>query len=325
MNKSIILALFGFLACNYSFSQGEEKYSELTKEAWKLYESKNYIQSAEKYSEAFIANGNKGNISDRYNAACSWALAKVIDSSFVQLFNISEKGNYTNYNHISSDTDLDNLHSDQRWKEVLEIVKANKEKADANLDKPLVAILDAIYDDDQGLRVQVNEVENKFGRESIEMKAHWKKMAEKDSINLIKVQKILDERGWLGPDVVGGRGNTTLFLVIQHSDLAVQEKYLPMMREAVAKENARAGNLALLEDRVALGQGKKQIYGSQIGRNLETGEMYVSPLEDPDNVDKRRAAVGLQPLQDYISNWNLTWDVEKYKENLPELEKQYKQ
>lgn len=321
MKKTTILAILGLLVFNLSFGQDREKYSELIKEAWNLYETKDYKQSAEKYSEAFVALGNKGNISDRYNAACSWALAKEIDSSFVQLFRIAEKGNYSNYGHITTDTDLDILHSDKRWSEVLDKIKGNKEKAEANLDKPLVAVLDTIYQEDQGLRRQISEVEEKYGRDSDEMKTHWKTIAEKDSINLIKIQKILDERGWLGPDIIGNQGNTTLFLVIQHSDQAVQEKYLPMMREAVAKGNARPSSLALLEDRVALGQGKKQIYGSQIGRNTETGEFYVSPLQDPDNVDKRRAEVGLGTLQEYVSNWNITWDVEKYKKELPEIEK----
>ncbi|MGO3181993.1 MAG: DUF6624 domain-containing protein [Aequorivita sp.] len=310
---------------NLSFGQDEEKYSELTNEAWSLYETKDYKQSAEKYSEAFIALGNTGYVPDRYNAACSWALAKEIDSSFVQLLKIAEKGNYTNYNHISTDSDLDILHSDQRWREVLALVKTNKEKEEANFDKPLVAVLDTIYEEDQGLRKQLGEVEQKYGRNSEEMKSYWNTIAEKDSINLIKIQNILDERGWLGQDVIGRRGNTTLFLVIQHSDLPVQEKYLPMMRDAVAKGNARASSLALLEDRVALAQGKKQIYGSQVGRNPDSGVYYVSPLEDPDNVDKRRAEVGLQPLQDYISHWDMTWDVEKYKRELPELVKQRKQ
>ena len=321
MKKSTILAILSLLMFNLSFGQNREKYSELIKEAWNLYQTKDYKQSAEKYSEAFIALGNKGNISDRYNAACSWALAKEIDSSFVQLFRIAEKGNYSNFGHLTTDTDLDTLHSDKRWSEVLDKVKANKEKAEANLDKPLVAILDTIYQEDQGLRRQISKVEEKYGRDSDEMIAHWKKISERDSINLIKIQKILDERGWLGPDVIGNQGNITLFLVIQHSDQAVQEKYLPMMREAVTKGNARPSNLALLEDRVALGQGKRQIYGSQIGRNPETGEFYVSPLQDPDNVDKRRAEVGLGTLQDYISHWNITWDVEKYKKELPEIEK----
>ncbi len=110
------------------------------------------------------------------------------------------------------------------------------------------------------------------------MKQHWNFINEKDSINLIKIKKILDERGWLGSNIIGGQGNSTLFLVIQHSGLETEIKYLPMMREAVKEGNASADSLALLEDRVALRQGKRQIYGSQIGRDPETGEYYVSPL-----------------------------------------------
>lgn len=45
------------------------------------------------------------------------------------------------------------------------------------------------------------------------------------------------------------------------------------MREAVEKNNARASSLALLEDRVAMRKGGKQIYGSQIKRNPESGEV----------------------------------------------------
>jgi hypothetical protein len=115
-----------------------------------------------------------------------------------------------------------------------------------------------------------------------------------------------------------------LFLVIQHADLKTQEKYLPMMREAVKKGNARPSALALLEDRVALGQGKRQLYGSQIGLDRESGVYYVLPLEDPENVDKRRAAMELGDLQDYVSNWNIVWDVEKYIKELPDIEAKQK-
>ncbi|MNY29516.1 hypothetical protein D3C86_1635620 [compost metagenome] len=146
----------------------------------------------------------------------------------------------------------------------------------------------------------------------------------KDSLNLFKVTKILDTKGWVGKDVVGEEANKTLFLVIQHADLQTQQKYLPMMQEAVNKGNANGANLALLEDRVALRQGKKQIYGSQIGRDKETNKYYVSILEDPDNVDKRRAEIGLQPMADYVSKWQIKWDVEQYKKDLPEIEKMSK-
>ena len=184
--------------------------------------------------------------------------------------------------------------------------------------------LDSIYTEDQKYRRQMDEIVKVFGWESKEMKAHWKVIKEIDSLNLIKVKSILDKHGWLGADVVGDFGNSTLFLVIQHSDQTTQEKYLPMMREAVKVGNAQRSALALLEDRVALGQGRKQIYGSQIGRNLETKEYYVRPLEDPDTVDQRRSEVGLDTMSEYLNHWQLKWNAEQYKKDLNEIEKKEK-
>ncbi len=197
----------------------------------------------------------------------------------------------------------------------------NIEKTDnANMDKELIAALDTIRQDDQKYRLQVSEVQKKYGMNSEEMKALWNVINEKDSVNLIIVEKILDERGWLGADVIGKRGNETLFLVIQHSDQKTQGKYLPMMREAVKNGKAEASSLALLEDRVALRQGKKQIYGSQVGVNPISGENYLLPLEDPDNVDKRRKEVGLPPLAGYLKWFNIEWDVKKYKKEIEKFE-----
>lgn len=77
----------------------------------------------------------------------------------------------------------------------------------------------------------------------------------------------------------------------------------------------------MLEDRVAMREGRRQIYGSQILINPTTQQHYVAPLDDPDNVDKRRAEVGLEPLADYVKKWDIVWDVEAYKKQLSELEK----
>jgi len=325
MKQTTFISTF-ILAVTSAFSQDiPQEYFNLIKKADSLYTAKDFRNSANKYSEAFKAIGWKGLASDRYNAACSWALAGVPDSAFFQLDRIAAKMNYINYGHITTDTDLNSLQKDKRWKPLLERVKQNKEKAEANLNKPLVATLDSIYVEDQKYRQQIDGIEKKYGWESKEMKDHWKIIQEKDSINLIKVKSILDKYGWLGDDVIGGQGNSTLFLVIQHSDQVTQEKYLPMMQEAVKHGKAQGSSLALLEDRVALGQGKRQIYGSQIGRDPKTQIYYVSPLEDPDNVDKRRASVGLGPLADYVSHWQIKWDVEHYKKDLPKLEEKTKQ
>ena len=320
MKKYLFLSLLSILVFNLSFAQNQPAYSKLTDEALKLYQNKEYLKSAQKYSEAFAVPEKSELVNDRYNAACSWALVNQSDSAFFHLFKVVKDGKYFNYSHFISDIDFKSLYPDKRWNEVVKIVQSNKEKAEVNLDKPLVAALDLIYKEDQNYRQQIEVMQKKYGWESPEMKAHWQVIRTKDSVNLVKVKKILADRGWLGADIVGVQGNSTLFLVIQHSDFKTQQHYLPVMREAVKKGNARGSSLALLEDRVALGLGKRQIYGSQVSRNAETGEYYVLPLEDPDNVDKRRAEVGLGTIQEYISNWNMTWDVQDYKKKLPSLE-----
>lgn len=310
------LVLLAILLNISVYSQNAE-YSRFIFIADSLYKGGDYKNSAMEYSKAFQTLGWKGYSNDRYNAACSWALANEIDSAFFQLNILATKTKYKNYEHISSDEDLSNLRSDERWNTLLAQIKSNKEESEKNLDKELAAILDSVYYYDQYGRKQIKEVEAKYGLDSEQYKVLWKMIVEKDSLNLIAVKNILDTRGWLGEDVVGERGNSALFLVIQHAEISTQEKYLPMMREAVRNGKANAASLALLEDRVALRQGKKQIYGSQVNRDLKTNYYYVAPLDDPDNVDKRRAEVGLQPLSAYLLNWDIKWDVEKYKKDLP--------
>jgi hypothetical protein len=324
MKGKILLASLGVLIVINSFGQDQQKYSDLVKEARKLYENKEYLKSGQKYSEAFKIINNKAITSDRLSASCSWAKANVPDSAFIQLFRIAQDSSFTYYNSLMINLDLNSLSSDKRWNRVMESVKANLMKSQRNLDIHLVTILDTVFQEDQLSRQQHIVIENKYGRQSQEIKSFNKLLRAKDSLNLIRVKKILDERGWLGEDIIGHYGNLALFLVIQHSNLKTQEKYLPMMREAVKKGNASPGNLALLEDRVALRQGKRQIYGSQLERDEVTGESYVLPLEDPDNVDKRRSGVGLEKLQDYLSNFGIKWDVKEYKKKLPEIEAKQK-
>lgn len=319
--------LFG-LTCLFAASalcaQVTEEYGALIQKAESFYAAKDYKNSAFTYSSAFRVNGWKAMQLDRYNAACSWAMAGYPDSAFFNLERIATLMNYQNYGHVSADGDLDVLHKDKRWEPFLEKVKENKEKAEANLNKPLVRQLDSIYSDDQSYRKKIDEVQKKYGMKSKEIQELWKTINLNDSINLLKVKAILDKYGWPGPDEVGNQGSTTIFLVIQHADLKTQQKYLPVMREAVKKGKAQGSSLALLEDRVAIREGKKQIYGSQIGMDMETNQYYVQPLDDPDNVDKRRAEVGLQPLAEYVKHWDMKWNVEQYKKDLPKIEEKEK-
>ena len=127
-----------------------------------------------------------------------------------------------------------------------------------------------------------------------------------DSCNLVQVEKLIAKYGWLGKGFVGARGNQTIFLVIQHADLSTQEKYLPIMQKSVDEGESSPSDLALLQDRVLMRQGKKQIYGSQVVFN-KTGGQEFYPIEDEKNVNIRRAKVGLQPLEEYAKYFGIEY------------------
>ena len=185
---------------------------------------------------------------------------------------------------------------------------------------PVKEELLAIFDEDQAFRVQLSGLEKQYGRDSQQIRDLWKTGGATDAANQVKVRAILEKHGWLGPRQVGWKASSALFLVIQHADLPYQKEYLPTVRAAVKEGKADAGELALLEDRIGLREGRRQVYGSQIHPDPKTGLWIVAPLEDPDHVDARRAAVGLQPLSAYVEQWNIKWDVEEYKRQLPALE-----
>lgn len=311
------LIAFFFIILNGSFLQAQT-YKEWVQKADSCYRAENYKMSVDYYEKAFKIENKHSE--DFYNAGCSAALAQESKKAFRWL-NLAIDNGYESIAHMKQDSDLKALYADKDWKKTMDKFQKKIDIMEVNYDKPLQKELLEIYAEDQDIRGVAMKIYKTDGPGSKALDSIGDIMNYKDSITLIKVVKILDERGWVGKDVVGSQASQALFLVIQHANLEYQQKYLPMMREAVKKGNAKASSLALLEDRVALRQGGKQIYGSQISNHPITKKPFVSPLEDPDNVDKRRASVGLGTLSDYLKYWNATWDVEAYKKELPEFEK----
>jgi hypothetical protein len=315
--KLTITTLLLFI-CSFIYGQ---TYKSIVTEADGFYNRKEYQKSVDKFKEAFkIEQKSAG---DFYNAACAASLSGNKELAFEWL-NLALKNGWTNIVHLKTDSDLISLRDSKSWNNLLTEMQKEVDKKEANYDRPLQTKLLTIYDEDQPIRQQYISAQKEFGYQSKQVDSLGKVMMYKDSINLIKVTEILDNYGWVGADKVGEQANLTLFLVIQHSDLKTQQKYLPMMREAVKNKKATASALALLEDRVALDEGKRQVYGSQIGRDNETNKNFVLPLDDPDNVDKRRAEAGLGPLADYVKRWDIIWNVEEYKKQLPGLEEKHK-
>jgi hypothetical protein len=196
-----------------------------------------------------------------------------------------------------------------------DITKPEKYLSKTELDS-LTKVLSRIGQADQYDRNQMDEVAARFGGDSHQMKALVRHMKQTDSLNFSEVDRILTQYGWLSPARVGPDANRTLFMVIQHADLAAQEKYLPMMTQAVKEGSLKAASFALLQDRMALDKDQKQIYGSQVAWNMKTNHYYVMAIDNPDQVDQRRVAVGLAPIALYLLDCcNLVWDLAAYKEN----------
>jgi len=176
----------------------------------------------------------------------------------------------------------------------------------------IMAILDTVYQMEQTPIRQRDEMMDKFGAESDEAQEFQKIYKANHAVNEKKVKKIIDEYGWLGPDVIGEQGNQTLFLVIQHSDYEVRDHYLPTMRTAAKLGIMLPRHLGNIEDRTATDLNRLQVYGNQVKYYRETQTFDVWPIIDPANVDKRRAEIGLGPIAEHLKNrFKLDWDLEK--------------
>lgn len=121
-----------------------------------------------------------------------------------------------------------------------------------------------------------------------------------DSDNTAWLRGIVNDRGWPTMAMVGHDGESAAWLLVQHADQdpSFQRRCLALMTAAPEGEvNAR--HVAYLTDRVRLANGEPQIYGTQV--HLDAGSWQPRNLADPDHVDDRRLAVGLEPLTEYLS------------------------
>ncbi len=82
-----------------------------------------------------------------------------------------------------------------------------------------------------------------------------------------RLEEILAEHGWPTISLVGEDGEDAAWAIAQHSDQdpEFQREALELIRAAVADGEASPGNLAYLEDRVAVAAGEPQTYGTQVG------------------------------------------------------------
>ncbi len=118
---------------------------------------------------------------------------------------------------------------------------------------------------------------------------------------------ILSRCTWtFGRDTWGDEAEAAWYVVQHAEDLSFQRVQLAdLQRLSATFPGVPRKQLAYLEDRVLLGEGKAQRYGSQL--EVVDGQLVPLPIEQPDAVDERRASMGLPSMALYLAEARAKW------------------
>ncbi len=296
IKKALLLSLLGILSTSISLQS--QSFRAYYLRADSLLRAEQYVEADLMYDKAFELR-EVIDYGFYYNSAYSAALAGKKKKSIRQ-FEKLVRGGYINFNSITKEEKLVVLHMEKEWNSLLKLI----EELEKSIDRKLVETLRVIDDKDQMFRQLSNCREKQLSKNQQRLLQDF--IRTQDSLNLVSVTQIITQHGWPGKDMVGAPGNGTVWLVIQHADIAVQEKYIPLLKQSVLAGQSAGKHLALLQDRILVRKGEKQIYGSQIYRDKETKLYAIHPIEEVETVDQRRAAIGLPPMDEYLLRWKLS-------------------
>lgn len=122
--------------------------------------------------------------------------------------------------------------------------------------------------------------------------------------NTERLKQIIAEYGWPGYSLVESPGAQAAWLIAQHADhdRTFQKQVLALLEVAVQQHEADVQHWAYLTDRVRVGEGLPQLYGTQFfGDFRHYPPILGQESQETQTLDARRLAVGLPPLQDYLA------------------------
>ena len=121
-----------------------------------------------------------------------------------------------------------------------------------------------------------------------------------------RVIQIIKNMGWPIYSQVGSISGDAVFYVLQHDRTKHMEKYIPLLKVAAMKGEASKENYAMMFDRIQLNNGNKQSYGTQL--TFLGSKMVFFPVDDPENINKRRAEMDLEPIETYAERIRVEYD-----------------
>ncbi|HAA18228.1 MAG TPA: hypothetical protein DCR93_05545 [Cytophagales bacterium] len=118
-----------------------------------------------------------------------------------------------------------------------------------------------------------------------------------DRKNQRVVLRILEDCGWQDP--LNEESHQTIFLVLQHSDSVLVAEYLPTVRAKVDRGLLAPDDWAIMYDRLLMWGEQPQVYGTQAFADT-TDQQWIWPVKEIEQLDARRAEVGLPTMQEYL-------------------------
>lgn len=107
---------------------------------------------------------------------------------------------------------------------------------------------------------------------------------------------MIAEYGFPVPSAFGMDAYTAAWTIAQHASHMpdFQRDILSRMKVLYSKNEGDGSYIDLLKDRLALVAGKPQSFGTQM--TCQDGKIRLYDTNDPEDLDERRAAMGLKPL-----------------------------
>lgn len=129
-----------------------------------------------------------------------------------------------------------------------------------------------------------------------------------DKENTEYLKEVVKKHGWPTISKVGWEASQAAWLLAQHADhdLDFQAQCLELMKSLPEGEVALPG-IAYLEDRVRVGRGEPQLYGTQFYQ--EGDDFGPRPIEDEDGLEARRKAMDLEPFTEYRQTLAKTYGI----------------
>lgn len=120
--------------------------------------------------------------------------------------------------------------------------------------------------------------------------------------NALRLEAIIAQLGWPTELVVGEPAARAAWLVAQHaiSRPEFQRACLALLAEAARGHRVPLWQPAMLEDRIRMFEGRPQLYGTQLQPDAH-GNLRPYAIENPESVEERRRAVGLEPLAEVLA------------------------